>query len=298
MKSASLLVTVPDEIYENIIEPKKREKAFASFVNTLLQAYYESPAIQSYVEGYSDNVSQQSMNSLNEAIAKAHSSLARFGLYTEELENTTAMGMEAVKTHSGEGGFKAPSVDSTPLLEQVDSIRSELDAFKKDNKEIQNQNARLLEQNEQLINILGKISSGSLSIVSKAGKPPVRSEGTKEKSEAERVEKAEKVIKKPVQEPKDVIIMDDMVIEEPVVSGESQKGYSTEQALQPPKETVKEPAKEPKPIKDSDLLGGEELLDFGVDFDEEDDGIEDFDEPDTNDDDIFSSFMENNAFTF
>ena len=177
MKSASLLVTVPDEVYENIVEPKKRERTFASFMNSLLQAYYDSPEIQSYVEGFKDNMSKKSLNSLTSAIEKANSALSRFGLYTDELESVTAMGMEAVKRSPSNEGFQAPApIDTTPLLEQFDDLKSEIGSIKSDNKELRVQNERLLEQNAELINILGKISSGSLSIANRAGKGV---EGTK-----------------------------------------------------------------------------------------------------------------------
>lgn len=325
MKSASLLVTVPDEIYENIVEPMKRDRTFASFMNSLLQAYYESDEIQSYVEGLKDNANKKSLDSLTSAIDKANSVLSRFGLYTDELENVANMGMQAVKnvstpqTNNSDGGFNPPStVDNTPLLEQFDHLKLEIGSIKDDNKELKDQNEKLLEQNAELINILGKISSGSLSIVGKA-QGGVKGEASRKVPEPKpvenRLDRATPVVEDPVRKatvkepPKvvqpvesvpgeeDFISLGDIVIDEPVVTEVPEPSKSVQESIRQPK-VVQEPVQtEPNPSGVSLLDSEEELLDFGIDFDEEDDVYEE-DEDDVDDSDLFDSFMENNAFQF
>lgn len=158
MKNVSVLIKVPDDLYEDVIEPKKREKSFTAFIESLLDAYYNNPSVQSIIEGSIDGLREESMQSLNAALMKASSSMSMLSLFSDELEETTQQGIRQFSSFQED--FENPVEPQVPvaLLEDYQGLKEEVSFLKEQNNEIKNQNAKIVE-------LLSKISSGTLSIV-------------------------------------------------------------------------------------------------------------------------------------
>lgn len=266
MKNVNLLIKVSDDLYQDVVEPKKREKSFTSFMESLINSYYTNSAVQSIVEGSIDGIKEESMKSLNDALLKAKSSMSRLSLFADELESTTLegeslfsdygesdTGLDMGSSTLGENTLLMPVGEEkpqggaikTPVSEEYEGLREEVSSLKSQNEEIR-------EQNRQILEMLGNLTAlGKMGVSSPVkSESPLSTESTS-KSDVSAPEVASVVAQKPV----------------PEVS-----------------------------VSNADS-SEEELLDFGVDFDaleaQEEEEKDDFDA-----DAIFNGFMQNNQFEF
>lgn len=131
------MVHLTDEVYDNVVVPRKKAKAFTKLVESLLEGYYRNQGIQAYIDGVIENLEEESLKALDEAIAGIQGSMSRMGLLKDDLEDTVNEGVEIFAGGNG-------SVSK----EEFNDLRSEFTEMK--------------QQNEKILDMLKKMSSDRL----------------------------------------------------------------------------------------------------------------------------------------
>lgn len=95
MRKANVMIEVPDSLYDEVIEPKKKTKAFTKLIVCLLEGYRTDEYINGFVEGTLDAMREESRRSLEDAVSAMKSNLASMDMYTEEISDTMEEGRRA-----------------------------------------------------------------------------------------------------------------------------------------------------------------------------------------------------------
>ena len=139
MRKVSIMVDVPDEVYNNLIEPFKKNKMLSKLLNALLMGYLSEDSVRGYIDDVLDGAHQQSLSEVEDMFENMQSSLANLGVYAKELKSTTKRGSDyfnnpesksARESVSSQGGgvdskeFKAVREDVSNLKNEVKEILS------------------------------------------------------------------------------------------------------------------------------------------------------------------------------
>lgn len=278
MRKVTLLINVSDSVYSDVVEPRKREKSFTSFMESLLDAYYTNPAMQAVVEGSIDGAKEESMKSLSAALMKAQSSMSRLALFADELESTN---QEGINAFSGNDGSDSSGIgdfaDLFPPAQRQDNVpMRDYELLKEEVTSLKSQNAEIKSQNDQILLALRNLAQQGI-----------------QSSQMSISKEAEVPISPRREEPKE----EPIVLESsPVIITQTSEPSTSVQATTSVPVSKATPA---VPMSKSAIEEGEmELIDLGIDFDaieaEEDDAGEDT----INEEDLFASFMQDNQFTF
>lgn len=158
MKKTNILVEVGDEVYTLVVEPFKKEKSLSKLVASLLKGYIEKDFIRAYADGTLEDMHRASVDVLDETMVKFKESLSIMGIHTDALKENTQQGMEEMNGYAnGEKEVETPisSEESKQLRESVESVK---------------------EQNEQIIQMLNVLISGSnVTVKPVKEKPEVKS---------------------------------------------------------------------------------------------------------------------------
>ena len=158
MKKTNILVEVGDEVYTLVVEPFKKEKSLSKLVASLLKGYIEKDFIRAYADGTLEDMHRASVDVLDETMLKFKESLSVMGIHTDALKENTQQGMEEMNGYAnGEKEAEIPisSEESKQLRESVESVK---------------------EQNEQIIQMLNVLISGTdVTVQPVKEKPEVKS---------------------------------------------------------------------------------------------------------------------------
>lgn len=278
MRKVTLLINVSDSVYSDVVEPRKREKSFTSFMESLLDAYYTNPAMQAVVEGSIDGAKEESMKSLSAALMKAQSSMSRLALFADELESTNQEGINAFSGNddsdsSGIGDF----TDLFPPAQRQDNVpMRDYELLKEEVTSLKSQNAEIKSQNDQILLALRNLAQQGI-----------------QSSQMSTSKEAEVQISSRKEEPKE----EPIVLESsPVIITQTPEPSTPVQATTSVPVSKATPA---VPMSESTIEEGEmELIDFGIDFDAIEAEGDDAGEDTINEEDLFASFMQDNQFTF
>ena len=91
-KQTNLLLSVPEDVYYNLVEPMKKAKCFTKLVVTLLTGYMSDKYIHDYADDTLAEGRRATFEAFNNSISEAESILARMGMIGEEIQSTAEAG--------------------------------------------------------------------------------------------------------------------------------------------------------------------------------------------------------------
>lgn len=89
------MIEVSDDVYESVINPHKKKKAFGRLVVMLLEAYAYNDAIYSYINGAMDGIEEQATDELIKDLNSMAESLSMFSAYSDQMESVIDNGQKA-----------------------------------------------------------------------------------------------------------------------------------------------------------------------------------------------------------
>lgn len=92
MKRTSVLLEFSDGVYDTLVEPLKKNRAFSKFLSALVEGYIDDPYIRAYADGNLDEYKKASVAAFDEQLDEMSESLANMGFFADELEAMSAGG--------------------------------------------------------------------------------------------------------------------------------------------------------------------------------------------------------------
>lgn len=134
MKRTSVLLEFSDGVYDTLVEPLKKNRAFSKFLSALVDGYISDPYIRAFADGNLDEFKKASVAAFDEQLDEMSESLANMGFFADELEAMSAGG----KAHFTNKA-KQHSQPSTAFHSKPEEVSSD----ETDNKDIKDINARM-----------------------------------------------------------------------------------------------------------------------------------------------------------
>ena len=138
MRSVSIMATVPDDLYDAVVEPFKKKRKLNKLIVSLLTGYLENDYINAYAEGKLDNLQKDQMRSLEESIKQMKGSLSSLSAMRDEAEGYMSQGQREMNLSGEEKGegVTSPGSESTLGISEDKELRRDVDDLKKQTKEI------------------------------------------------------------------------------------------------------------------------------------------------------------------
>lgn len=134
MKRTSVLLEFSDGVYDTLVEPLKKNRAFSKFLSALVDGYISDPYIRAFADGNLDEFKKASVVAFDEQLDEMSESLANMGFFADELEAMSAGG----KAHFTNKA-KQHSQPNTAFHSKPEEFSSD----ETDNKDIKDINARM-----------------------------------------------------------------------------------------------------------------------------------------------------------
>lgn len=94
MKKVSVVLEISEDIYEDVVKPLKAEKSFGKVMSLLLEAYYESEAVYSYVSGLADGVNMEENSELMSDLRDMADSISFLSAQADSMKSVIDKGRE------------------------------------------------------------------------------------------------------------------------------------------------------------------------------------------------------------
>lgn len=137
MRKVSIMVDVPDEVYNNLIEPFKKNKMLSKLLNALLMGYLSEDSVRGYIDDVLDGAHQQSLSEVEDMFENMQSSLANLGVYAKELKSTTKRGSDYFNNPESKPARESVSSQSEGVnSKEFKAVREDVSNLKNEVKEI------------------------------------------------------------------------------------------------------------------------------------------------------------------
>lgn len=100
MKKTNVMIEVTDELYEEIINPLKKQRSFGKLVVQLLEAYRSNESIYSYINGTIDKLDNEANEELLKDLNNMTQSLNMLGVLQEQVAVTINEGSREFNAYS------------------------------------------------------------------------------------------------------------------------------------------------------------------------------------------------------
>lgn len=157
MRRTNILLEFSDEVYDTLVEPLKKNKAFTKLVTTLIDGYMSDSYIRAYADDTLDGMRNKAVSSFNESIASMNETLSEMGLVTDELEANSLSGRDMFRKKADEQAEELSKTVGTVGSVSSDELSAVNDRIDKVQDSIQGMMSMLSE----LIQA-GKISIGGI----------------------------------------------------------------------------------------------------------------------------------------
>ena len=97
MRRTSVMLEFPDDVYDAIVEPMKKNKSFSKLVASLVEGYLNDGYIRAYADDNLEDMRRAAVDSFSASIDFMSESLSNMGLFTDELESTSLFGKTKFK---------------------------------------------------------------------------------------------------------------------------------------------------------------------------------------------------------
>lgn len=129
MRRTNILIDVSDDVYDEVIEPMKKNKTFSKLIASLIQGYISDGYIRAYAEDTLEELKKASVSSFNKSIDSMSESLSNLGLAADELEAVSMSGRskfsDSAKRYKGE--VSESKISSSKSQEEIDALNKRID---------------------------------------------------------------------------------------------------------------------------------------------------------------------------
>ena len=138
MTKVSIILDLDEDIFEEVIAPRKAERKLSSFMVNLLTAYYKNESVRGVVDGVSDNQDLQGILAFQEQLNLANKSLEAIGLFAESgneyLEDAkTSFNIEETPNSTSKV-VSSPSISDKAVLEDIKLLKEEFARSREESK--------------------------------------------------------------------------------------------------------------------------------------------------------------------
>lgn len=138
MTKVSIILDLDEDIFEEVIAPRKAERKLSSFMVNLLTAYYKNESVRGVVDGVSDNQDLQGILAFQEQLNLANKSLEAIGLFAESgneyLEDAkTSFNVEETPNSTSKV-VSSPSISDKAVLEDIKLLKEEFARSREESK--------------------------------------------------------------------------------------------------------------------------------------------------------------------
>lgn len=126
MRRTSVMLEFSDEVYDNIVEPMKKNKSFSKLLATLTEGYLNDGYIRAFADDNLENMRKAAVDSFSKSIDSMMGSLSNMGLFTDELEATATDGKERFSKKAEEQRESLPQ-DSGNSSTDIEKLNSRMD---------------------------------------------------------------------------------------------------------------------------------------------------------------------------
>lgn len=138
MTKVSIILDLDEDIFEEVIAPRKAERKLSSFMVNLLTAYYKNESVRGVVDGVSDNQDLQGILAFQEQLNLANKSLEAIGLFAESgneyLEDAkTSFNVEETPNSTSKV-ISSPSISDKAVLEDIELLKEEFARSREESK--------------------------------------------------------------------------------------------------------------------------------------------------------------------
>lgn len=128
MRRTSVMLEFSDEVYDNIVEPMKKNKSFSKLLATLTEGYLNDGYIRAFADDNLENMRKAAVDSFSKSIDSMMGSLSNMGLFTDELEATATDGKERF-SKKAEEQRESLSQDSGNSSTDIEKLNSRMDSM-------------------------------------------------------------------------------------------------------------------------------------------------------------------------
>lgn len=128
MRRTSVMLEFSDEVYDNIVEPMKKNKSFSKLLATLTEGYLNDGYIRAFADDNLENMRKAAVDSFSKSIDSMMGSLSNMGLFTDELEATATDGKERFSKKAEEQRESLPQ-DSGNSSTDIEKLNSRMDSM-------------------------------------------------------------------------------------------------------------------------------------------------------------------------
>lgn len=126
MRRTSVMLEFSDEVYDNIVEPMKKNKSFSKLLATLTEGYLNDGYIRAFADDNLESMRKAAVDSFSKSIDSMMGSLSNMGLFTDELEATATDGKERFSKKAEEQRESLPQ-DSGNSSTDIEKLNSRMD---------------------------------------------------------------------------------------------------------------------------------------------------------------------------
>lgn len=128
MRRTSVMLEFSDEVYDNIVEPMKKNKSFSKLLATLTEGYLNDGYIRAFADDNLENMRKAAVDSFSKSIDSMMGSLSNMGLFTDELEATTSEGKDRFSKKAEEQRESLPQDSGNPSTD-IEKLNSRMDSM-------------------------------------------------------------------------------------------------------------------------------------------------------------------------
>lgn len=138
MTKVSIILDLDEDIFEEVIAPRKAERKLSSFMVNLLTAYYKNESVRGVVDGVSDNQDLQGILAFQEQLNLANKSLEAIGLfaesgneYLEDAKTSFDISETSIVPNKSE---RTSGIADKSVLEDIQLLKDEFARSREENK--------------------------------------------------------------------------------------------------------------------------------------------------------------------
>jgi len=137
MRKVGIMLEFTDDVYDSLVEPLKKTKAFSKFLASLVNGYLGDGYIRDYVDDSLEGRKRAMADSLNESINSMSESLSNMGLFTDELESISSGGRAKFKSRAEKAAEEinnnstcvTPSDDVSKINSRIDGMQESINSI-------------------------------------------------------------------------------------------------------------------------------------------------------------------------
>lgn len=167
MRRTNILLEFSDEVYDTLVEPLKKNKAFTKLVTTLIDGYMSDSYIRAYADDTLDGMRNKAVSSFNESIASMNETLSEMGLVTDELEANSLGGRDMFRKKAedqAEELNKTVGTVGSVSSEELSAVNDRIDKVQDSIQGMMSMLSELIQTGKISIGVMGDVQTDTQNI--------------------------------------------------------------------------------------------------------------------------------------